>query len=129
MSYRSGCLHCSIFDKELSEYIQWKKINSLHLSLKYAVAHVGVQEDGTWVVGENGCVSTKGKSIPIEESQYIWISNLYNGVGVADAAQQCKIELPLTTDPLRSLLGVLRETSQHNCFPNLLLIAGIIVNY
>ena len=127
MSYRSACLHCSFFDKNLSEYIQWKKRNSGHLPLKYAVAHVGVQEDETWVVGENGCISSKGKSIPIEESRYIWISNVYNGLGVAAEAQQCKIELPLTSDPLRNLLGILRETSQHNFFPSLLLIAGILI--
>lgn len=68
MSYRSACLHCSLLDKDLSEYIQWKKRNSGELPLKYAVAHVGVQEDGTWVVGENGCISPKGKGIPMEES-------------------------------------------------------------
>ena len=123
MSYR--CLHCSFLDKDLSEYIQWKKRNSGHLPLKYAVAHVGVQEDGTWVVGESGYLSPKGEVIPIEESRFIWISNVFNGVGVADAAQQCKIELPLTSDPLRSLLAVLREASQHNFIPSLLLIAGI----
>ncbi len=127
MSYRSACLHCSFFDKDLSEYIQWKKRNSGPLPLKYAVAHVGVQEDGTWVVGENGCISPNGKHIPIEESHYIWISNVYNGLGVAAAAQQCKIELPLTSDHLRILLGLLREASQHNFIPSLLLIAGILI--
>ena len=86
MSYRSACLHCSLFDKDLSEYIQWKKRNSGHLPLKYAVAHVGIQEDGTWVVGEDGCISPRGESIPIEESRYVWISNVYSGVGVAYAA-------------------------------------------
>ena len=106
MSYHSACLHCSLFDKDLSEYIQWKKRNSAHLPLKYAVAHVGVQEDGTWVVGENGCISPKGEIIPIEGSRYIWTSNVYSGVGVADAAQQCKIELPLTSDPLKGVLGI-----------------------
>lgn len=127
MSYPSACLHCSLLDKDLSEYIQWKKRNSGELPLKYAVAHVGVQEDGTWVVGENGCISSKGKSIPMEESRYVWISNVYSGLGVADATQQCNIELPLTSDPLRVLLGLLREASQHNFIPSLLLIAGILI--
>ena len=67
MSYRSVCLYCSLLDKDLSEYIQWKKRNSGELPLKYAVAHVGVQKDGTWVIGENGCISPKGKSIPMED--------------------------------------------------------------
>ena len=86
---------------------------------------MGVQEDGTWVVGENGCISPKGEIIPIEGSRYIWTSNVYSGVGVADAAQQCKIELPLTSDPLKGLLGILREASQNNFIPSLLLMAGI----
>lgn len=106
MSYRSACLHCSLLDKDLSEYIQWKKRNSGELPLKYAVAHVRVKKDGTWVVGENGCISPKGKSIPMED---VWISNVYNGLGVAAVMQQCNVELPLTSDPLRVLLSILRE--------------------
>ena len=88
MSCCSACLHYSFLDKDLSKYVQWKKCNSGHLPLKYAVAHVGVQDDGTWVVGENGCISPEEKIIA---SQYIWISNVYNGIGVADAVQQCQI--------------------------------------
>ena len=68
---------------------------------------------------------TWGESIPIEESRYIWISSVYSCVGVADAAQQCEIQLPLTSDPLKSLLRVLRDASQHNFIVSLLLIAGL----
>lgn len=56
------------------------------------------------MVGENGCISPKGESILIEESQYYnyyGSATSYIGNGVADAAQQCKTELPLTSDPLK----------------------------
>ena len=97
VSYRTACLHCSLSDKE---YIQDKKRNAGHLPLKTAVSHVGQQEDGTCVMGENGCFSACGESIPMETSRFVWIGHLYQGVGVA-ANRQCKIELPLTTDPLK----------------------------
>ena len=65
MSYRNACLHCSLSDKELNEYIQEKMRAAGDLPLKCAVSHVGLQEDGTWVVGENGYFSTQGESIPM----------------------------------------------------------------
>ena len=55
----------------------------------------------------------------------MWIGDLYTGVGVAAASEQCDIELPLTTDPLRELLSVLEVTAKHNFLPCLLTIAGV----
>ena len=123
MSYRTACLHCSLSDKELNEYIQEKKRSAGRLPLKNAVSHVGQQDDGTWVLGENGCISAHGESIPMEMSRYVWIGHLYQGVGVA-ATQQCKIQLPLTTDPLKKLLMMLRDSAEHNFVPSVLMLAG-----
>lgn len=47
MSYRTACLHCSLSDKELNEYIQEKKRAAGDLPVKSAVSHVGLQKDGT----------------------------------------------------------------------------------
>ena len=120
MSHRNACLHC---DKELNEYIQEKKRAAGDLPLKCAVSHVGLQEDGTWVLGENGYISTQGDSIPMELSHYVWIGHLYQGVGVA-ANQECKIHFPLTTDTLRALLLMLRDSLEHNFIPSVLMLAG-----
>ena len=124
MSCRTACLHCSFSDKELNEYIQEKKRNAGDLPLKNAVSHVGQQQDGTWVLGGNGCISAQGEIIPMEASSYVWIGDIFQGVGVATASQQCKIQLPLTTDPLNELLMMLRDSAEHNFIPTVLMIAG-----
>ena len=121
LSYRSARLQCSLSDKEIGEYIQE---NAGHLPLKAAVAHVGQQKDATWVLGDNCCISAEGKMLSVEESHYVWIGDIYQGVGVASTSLQCNVELPLTTDPLHVLLECLRDSLQHNFILCLLMIAG-----
>lgn len=123
LSYRTACLHCSLSDKELNEYVQEKKRSFPDLPMKKAVTHVGRQEDDTWVLGENCYISAKGLEIRLESSNHIWIGHLYQGVGVA-ATSPCRIRLPLSNDPLKNLLISLRGMFQHNYIPALLLIAG-----
>ena len=60
----------------------------------------------------------------MEDSRYVWIGNMYKGVGVASTSLQCKVELLLTTDPLMVLFETLRSSMQHNYIPCLLVIAG-----
>ena len=52
-SYKITFLQCSFSDKELSEFIQVKKRKKRPLPVKHAVSHVGLQADGTWVLGSN----------------------------------------------------------------------------
>ena len=125
LSYRFACLHCSLSDKEINEYIQEKKRSTGLLPVKYAVSHVGIQDDGTWILGANVCISPKGEVVSAEDCCHTWIGDLYSGVGVAAASNQRNIELPLTTDPLRELLSVLEVTAKHNFLPCLLTIAGM----
>lgn len=124
ISYRLGCLHCSLSDKELNEYIQEKKRSTVHLPLKHAVSHVGLQEDNTWVLGPDICISSAGRLIPLESSKYVWIGDIYKGAGVAAVRDQCKISLPLSTHPLSSLVTYLETMGQHNFFPMIMTIAG-----
>lgn len=124
LSYRHACLHCTLSDKELSEFIQEKKRSSGHLPIKYAVSHVGLQQDGTWVLGANVCINSHGEKVALEDSSYVWIGDLYQGVGVAASSQQCKIAKTLTTNPLCELIALLEETFQHNFFPCVLMMAG-----
>ena len=126
LSYRSACLHCSFSDKELNEYIQEKKRAIEELPIKRAVTHVGRQPDDTWVLGEHGCISRDGELIPMESSSHIWIGHLYKGVGLASTAK-CQMETPFSTDPLRNVLLTLRDITQQNYVPSILLIAGILL--
>ena len=121
LSYR---LHCSLSDKELSEFIQEKKRNSGHLPIKYAVTHVGIQKDGTWVLGADTCINSLGQKISLEDSSYVWIGDIYQGIGVAAESQQCKIAQPLATNPLSELIALLENCLEHNFSPCVLMMAG-----
>ena len=65
-SYKITCLQCSFSDKEVGEYIQFKKRKTTSLPVKYAVSHVGLQADGTWVLGRNAYFSSEGEAIPVD---------------------------------------------------------------
>ena len=43
------------------------------LPLKYAVPHIGLQPDQTWVLGSIAYFSPEGKQIPESERKYVWI--------------------------------------------------------
>ena len=126
-SYKLACLQCSFADKEVSEYIQHKKRHSTTLPRKYAVKKVGKQPDGTWVLSHNVHLSSMGEPIGIENSRYVWIGDVFTGDGVASAADQCRIELPLTTDPLCSLMASLQSHFQHNFLPCVMTMAAGIL--
>ena len=125
-SYRLACLTCSFSDKELSEYFQFKKRKAGLLPLKYAVSHVGLQEDGTWVLGSNTYFSSDGEAIPAEGSQHVWLGSMFHGTGVASETRQCTIQLPLSTDPLANLLHALRTAMGHNFYSCVLTMAGML---
>ena len=127
-SYKLACLQCSFTDKEVAEYIQYKKRESPQLPKKYAVKKVGKQPDGTWVFSSIAHLSSAGKQIKIEDSCYIWIGHVFAGHDVASDGDQCSIELPLTTDPLCSLLTTLRDNFEHNFIPCVMTMAAGILN-
>lgn len=126
-SFKAACLQCSFSDKELGEYIQFRKRKATKLPRKYAVEKVGLQPDGSWVMGSMTHLSSTGEILDEGCSQYIWIGHVYNGPGVALDCDQCSIELPLTTDPLCSLFESLRIHMQHNFLPCVMTISATVL--
>lgn len=122
-SYRLACLTCSFSDKELGDYFQYKKRKAGILPLKHAVAHVGIQDDGSWVLGNNAHFNADGTVLPAEGSRYVWLGHIFRGGSVAKD-HPCTIELPLTTDPLAKLLSSLQKCMSHNFYPCVLTMAG-----
>ena len=117
-SYKAACLQCSFTDKELAEYIHYKKRNAAHLPRKYAVTVVGKEPDGSWVFSSDVHLTYTGDITDPASSEYTWIGHVLRAPGVAVNAQQCNIELPLTTDPLCALLQTLRVRMCHNFIPS-----------
>lgn len=126
-SYKTACLQCSFTDKEVAEFIQFKKRNVDHLPKKYAVKMVGQQSDGSWVMASNVHLSSEGEVIDPLSSDFVWIGHVFSGPGVAASTQECKIELPLTTDPLCNLLETLRVQMAHNFLPSVMTMAATIL--
>ena len=123
-SYKFACLQCSFTDTQLSEYIQYKRRKTDKIPVKYAVSHVGKQEDDTWVLGGNIYISPDGELIPVEGSEHVWLGSMFRGAGVADGSVHCSINLPLSTKPLKQLLCYLETVMKHNFLPCALTMAG-----
>lgn len=49
-----------------------------------------------------------------DDSEHLWIGILFKDHGVAQCSDECIIELPLTTDPLRSHMESLGLNFDHN---------------
>ena len=125
-SYKYACLQCSFNDVQLSEYIEYKQRKTETIPVKYAVSHVGVQEDGMWVLGDNTYVNSDGSEVPMEGSKYVWLGSIFKGPGVADDSSCCTISRPLTTAPLRRLMCNRREAMKHTFSPCVLTLAGML---
>ena len=126
-SYTFACLQCSFTDTQLSEFIQYKRRETGHIPVKHAVSHVGKQDDGMWVLGDNIYISPDGKLVPVSVSQHVWLGHMFRGPGVADENLKCSINLPLTK-PLKDLLHILKRVMKHNFIPGILTMAGIVRN-
>lgn len=117
-----GGLTCSMNDFQLSEYIQQRIRKQGKLPLKTAVEKVGLQKDGTWVLGPGIYISSQGFLLDHAESTHIWIGHLYCGPGIAPQYSACNIEVPLSVDPLRRLFSHLQLVMKHNFYPCIMTI-------
>ena len=61
----SSCLTCSFTDMQLAEYIQFKKRGSPSLNKLFAVSHVGLQNDGSWVLSNVAHTSSSARLLKV----------------------------------------------------------------
>ena len=62
--------------------------------------------------------------IPSDDSQYVWIGDLFTGHGVAQQSEECIIEEPSTTDPTHAEAEFALE---HNFMPCVLVMSSAII--
>ena len=122
-SSKEGGLTCSFNDFQLSEFIQQKRRKAGKLPVKTAVNKVGPQSDGSWVLGPHLYFDCNGRLLESDRSQYLWISHLYEGPGIAHQSTACPIKFPLSQDPLHELFEWARANMEHNFIPSML-VAG-----
>jgi len=115
---------CSFTDKELSEFIQAKKRIHGTLEIKHAVAYVGKQANGYWVLNSELTVNEDGDRVSCEDSPYIWLGCMHDGRAIAKATDAVTVPLPLSTENIAPLLSQLRDILHHNFYPGVLVIAA-----
>ena len=123
-SFSTGGPTCSFQDQQVSEFIQAKRRLATHIPRKKVVKSVGPQNTDLWVLGSDVNINSEGRSISNEESEFIWISNLYNGPGVALNTSACLVSMPLSTMPLIELVETLETMMKHNFFPSVFTLAA-----
>ena len=113
---------CSFTDKELAEFIQFKKRKDYAVPTKKVVAVVGLQPGGdVWVLGKNICIHAHtGDLINPSECDYQWIGHLFKGPGVAPDSTALLVQLPLTSDHIMPLSDAMRGIMKHNFLQGLL---------
>ena len=79
-SCRIGTLTCGFPDKELACYFQNRKRIHGPMKTQFAVQTVGLQEDGSWVLGKDCIFDEDGKKLDQSTSNYIWIGHLFRGI-------------------------------------------------
>ena len=115
---------CSFTDKEVNEFIQFKKRRDGHLDTKRAISKVGLQDNGSWALSEKVIIGNDGEPIPPEDSPYIWIGHLLDGPGVAKPSDAIPLSLPLNKKQLQPLIVALKSILAHNFFPGMLLFGA-----
>ena len=91
-----GGLTCSFIDREITQFIQFKKRQG-NFSRKKAMPYIGLQDNSTWVLGPNLHIKKEGQQIDEDESDLQWIGHLVSAPKVANDGSQLPIHLPLGT--------------------------------
>ena len=116
---------CSFSDKELAEFIQYKKRKDSGVLTKKVVGVVGLQPGGdVWVLGRDVYIdSHTGDLIDPSQCKFQWLGHLFQGAGVAPESTALPVALPLTTDHIMPLIDAMHQIMKHN-FPQALLSLG-----
>ena len=131
-SYGSGGLMCSFNDKELTQYVEWKRriFNSTEREEKKGVLTIGKQPCGKlWVLAEDCCIDNNGELCI--DYIYVWLKKLvtyghaHKELMLEDL--KCSISKPLSTENLKPLLQSLEICLGHNFLSCVLLMgAGVM---
>ena len=133
-SFGSGGLTCSFTDKELTQYISWKR-RMFHKNEdkvdKEGVLQLGRQPCGKiWILSEDCCINKEGQIT--NNHNYVWLKNSASfGNSTKEISLEeiaCNVIKPLNSTPLPSLTTVLEKCLEHNFLSGLLFIgAGAMI--
>ena len=120
-TFGSGGLTCSFADKELTQYVSWKRRkfhNNEHMLDKGGVLQLGRQPCGNiWILSEDCFINKEGQIST--DHNYVWLKNLSSfGTSPKDHISldeiSCNVIKPLSITTLPSLVTTLEKCLEHN---------------
>lgn len=135
-TFGSGGMVCSFNDKELAQYISWKrqcfhKDRSEYLP-KVGVTSLGKQGCGdVWFFSENLAINSDGQQVDYSAHKYVWLKNsVLLGSNTKELSLEeitCDVKLPLSNKPFPVLLDTLETCPKHNFLSCVLMMgAGVM---
>lgn len=120
-----GGFTCSFVDKQLTEFIQYKKRRSGTIPTKRAVSNIGLQpHENVWVLGPKAFIDgSSGLEVDSTECNSVWLGDLYKGSEIASTTSSLSISLPLNIDNMIPLVDAMRKILKHN-FPPAIFAMG-----
>ena len=108
---------CLFSDKEMAEYIKYKKSifheRNPH-GIKKAVSVIGKQPGlNIYVLGPDAIFDDMGRLLDGDECDVVWVSDIVSGAGVASYHLVCDVVTPQSTGPLIELFQLLPTVFQH----------------
>lgn len=112
-----GGLTCSFVDKEVTQFIQYKKRQS-KVPRKIVIPYTYWSTAFRWMLGlwTQAVLDNKGNKIDESATNLVWIGHLVSAPKVAAGDTQLPISLPLGTMSSNSLVPMLQGIMHHN-FP------------
>ena len=131
MSFGSGGMTSGLDSTQLIEYFQTLQRVCQSLPIKKAVLYTGMQADGSCVLNEETFVSAEGTLISPEDSGLIWLNKdlIYENDKVKSTDIAPHIIHPLSDEPLKDLVLILKKVAKHNFYPALGVVAAVIMSF
>lgn len=122
----------SLEQNQLVEFYQFlQRSHSGPIPIKKGVTLTGKQPCGTWVLNHETFISSSGLLIEPQDTDLVFINKdvIYESDRILNVDITPLIKLPLSSDPLASLVTTMEVMFKHNFIPSLIILSGIITAF
>ena len=129
-SFGSGGMTSALDTTQIVEFVQYlQRSHEEPLPVKKAILVTGRQPDGTWVLNATTFISPAGIFLSNQEMVFLDKNIISESDKIVSADICPHITLPLSLEPLGSLINLMEIIEKHNFFSSLLVIAGVCLAF
>ena len=109
-----GNFTCSINDREMSEYIQYRKRED-PVDVKSVATVLGEQPNGNiWILNKECYLDEDGSILDPSDSPFYWLSDHISNPAISPAGSSLVVKFPLKTTILHDLISTIFPVMEHN---------------